>query len=82
MKPNQGKNTDDAHWLSKVPIKSHKQTQQNRLDLSKISEALKEELHTESEQGEKWIWERAAGCVGYAVNQSITLWHCLEASRS
>lgn len=72
----------DAHWLSRVPIKSHKQTQQNRSDLSKISEALKEELHTESEQGEKWIWGRAAGCVGYAVNQSITLWHCLEASRS
>lgn len=32
-------------------MESHKQSQQNRLDLSKILEALKEELHTENEQG-------------------------------
>lgn len=59
-------NTDDTHWLTRVPIESHKQTQQNRLDLSKILEALKEELHTENEQGKKWIWEGAAGCM-YAM---------------
>lgn len=72
------------HWRRRVPIESHKQTQQNRLGLSKILEALKEEPHAENEQGKKkkikgrgsWVHVR------YAVNQSVVLWHCVEASMS
>jgi len=50
--------------MRRAPTESHQQTQQNGLDLSKILEALKEELHAQTEQGKKkQIWEGAAGCV-------------------
>lgn len=73
------------HWRRRVPIESHKQTQQNRLGLSKILEALKEELHAENEQGKKKKKIKGRGSrvrVRYAVNQSVVLWHCVEASMS
>lgn len=43
-------NTDVARQLRRVPIEPHKQTQQNRVDLSKLLEALKEELHAGNQQ--------------------------------
>lgn len=49
---------DDAGWLRRGPIESHKQTQQNRSDLSKILEALEEEL--KMDKGKKKKPKRSA----------------------
>lgn len=67
--------------MRRAPTESHQQTQQNGLDLSKILEALKEELHAQTEQGKKktdlgrgsWV------CVSYTVNQSAVQRHWVEA---
>lgn len=71
--------------MRRTPTESQQQTQQNRLDLSKILEALKEELHAQTEQGKKKkktdLGRGSWGCVFYIVNQSAVQWHWVEAPK-